>query len=124
LAVAFLTHTTNIFQVLDLVFFSALKKLETTADGEFKDNAANDQITEVIQADRHTVTSITIRSSFRRPGMPLDSSIHPFRSRLNEESLRENPRVPKIWDCDVKIEELARKRQTRRFGIMNSEFTI
>jgi hypothetical protein len=30
MAVVFPTHTTNIFQALDLVFFSALKKLKQT----------------------------------------------------------------------------------------------
>jgi hypothetical protein len=48
--VAFPPHPTNIFQTLDFVFFGALKKLKTPADGQINDNFGNDQITKLIQA--------------------------------------------------------------------------
>jgi hypothetical protein len=35
MAIVFPTHTTNIFQALDLVFFGVLKKIKQTATGEF-----------------------------------------------------------------------------------------
>jgi hypothetical protein len=44
-------HTMNIFQALDLVFFSGLKKLKQTAAGEFDDGAVNEQITKLVHAD-------------------------------------------------------------------------
>jgi hypothetical protein len=124
LAVAFPADTTNIFQILDLVFFGALNKLTMTADEEFDDDSVNNQITKLVQAYEQTAASITIRSSFRQAGMVRDTSGRPFRLRVNEESLREKPGFQKIWDRDIKIEELPRKRQAQRFGMMNAEFII
>jgi hypothetical protein len=49
-------HTTNVFQALDFVFFSALKKLKTIANGEFDDKPVNDQISKIIQAYEETET--------------------------------------------------------------------
>jgi hypothetical protein len=88
LAVAFPARTTTIFQVLDLVFFGALKKLKMTADGEFDDDSVNNQITKLVQVYEQTATSITIRSSFHRAGMVLNTSGRPFRLTVDEESLR------------------------------------
>jgi hypothetical protein len=48
--VVFPAHTTNIFQPLDLVFFSALKKLKQTATGEFEDDSIGEQITKLVHA--------------------------------------------------------------------------
>jgi hypothetical protein len=42
------------------VFFDALNRLKTTADGEFDDNSVNDQSIKLIQAYEQVTTSITI----------------------------------------------------------------
>jgi hypothetical protein len=109
---------------LDHLLFGALMKLTMIAHGEFDDNSVNNQITKLIQACEHAAISITIRDSFDRVGMVPDISSAPFRLRLNEESLLENPGFKVIWDRDIKIEELLRKRQAQRSVVMNSEFII
>jgi hypothetical protein len=42
MAIVFPARTKNIFQVLDLVSFSVLKKLKQTATGEFADGSVNE----------------------------------------------------------------------------------
>jgi hypothetical protein len=61
LAVVFPTHTTNIFQALDLVFFGAMKKLKATVLGEFGEDSMDDQILKLLQAYEQTATSMMIR---------------------------------------------------------------
>lgn len=66
LAAVFPAHTTNIFQALDLIFSTALKKLKQNATGDFDDNSINNQITKLVQAYEQIAISMTIPSSFRR----------------------------------------------------------
>jgi hypothetical protein len=122
LAITFPTHITNLFQALDLVFFGALKRLKGTAKGEFGDESINDQITKLIPAYEQTATWATVRGSFHKVGLDLNTTIRPFRVRVVEQMLRENPGFKEVWDRNVSIEDLTRRRQVKRFGIINSEF--
>jgi hypothetical protein len=51
IAKTFPGHITNLFQALDLVFFSALKKAKETAIGEFDDDSVNAQVIKLFQTD-------------------------------------------------------------------------
>jgi hypothetical protein len=97
-AITFAFHTMNLFQALDLVFFSRLKKLEPNAVGKFADRAVNAQITQLLQASGQAATSATIRGSFRKAGMDLHVTTLPFRIRIVEQRLRENVGFKEVWD--------------------------
>jgi hypothetical protein len=122
IAITFPAHTTNLFQALDLVFFGALKKLKATAVGEFEDDSVNAQITKLIQAFEQTATSATIRGAFRKAGLELDVSRRPFKVKVVEERLRDNPGFREVWERNAAVEALSSRRQAHRFGIINSEF--
>jgi hypothetical protein len=124
MAIVFPAHTTNIFQALDLAFFGVLKKLKQTATGEFDDDSMNDQITKLVHAYEQTATSITIRGCFRKAGLYPDIGSRPCKLRFDEERLRTNPGFKEIWERNIKIEELRRRRRLQRFGWINSEFFI
>jgi hypothetical protein len=121
-AVVFPAHTTNIFQALDLVFFSALKKLKETTTGEFDDDSVNEQITKLVHAYEQTATSMNIRGSFRRAGMFPDVGSRPYKIRFDEEQLRKNPGFKEIWDRNLSTDDLSRRRRLHRFGLINAEF--
>jgi hypothetical protein len=74
-AITYSAHTPNLFQALDFIFFGTLKKLKTTAFGEFDDDFVNGKITKLVQAYEQTAISFTIRGSFRMAGMNLDVTI-------------------------------------------------
>jgi hypothetical protein len=122
IAITFPAHTTNLFQALDLVFFGVLKRLKATAQGEFDDDSVNAQLTKLIQAYEQTATSSTIRGSFRKAGLCLDVTAQPFRIRVEEQTVRENPGFKEVWDRNVSVGDLTRRRQLQRFGIINSDF--
>jgi hypothetical protein len=68
----FPAYTTNLFQVLDLVFFGSLKRLKAMATGEFEDDSVNNHITTLLQTYEQTATSATIKRSFRMAGLGLN----------------------------------------------------
>jgi hypothetical protein len=86
-----------LFQALDLVFFGLLKKLKASATGEFDDDSVKAQVTKLIQAYEQTATSSTIRGSFRKAGYEHDTATRPFKLRVVQERLRENPGFQEMW---------------------------
>jgi hypothetical protein len=122
IAITFPAHRTNLFQALDLVFFGVLKKLKPMATGEFDDDSVRGQVTKVIQAYEQTATLSTIKGSFRKAGLEHDTGTRPFKLRVVQERLRENPGFQEMWARDVSVGTLSARRQAQRFGIMNSEF--
>jgi hypothetical protein len=75
-------------RALDLVCFGVLRKLKATAQGEFDDDSLNHQITRLVQACEHTVTSMTIPALFSTAGLVPDTSSRPFCFRFDEEEAR------------------------------------
>jgi tRNA(Ser,Leu) C12 N-acetylase TAN1 len=117
-----LAHTTNVFQTFDLVFFGTSKKLTVAIVGEFDDDSVNVQITKLVQAEGQTATSSTINAPFKKAGMDLDVTTRPFRTRIIEQTLRENSNLKDVWGRNVLLDDLSRRRHIPRFGIINSEF--
>jgi hypothetical protein len=124
MAIVFPARTTNIFQTLDLVFFSASKKLKQTATGEFHDGSVNEQMTKLLHAYEQTATSMNIRSFFRRAGIDPQTGPRPDKIRFDKEQLRNTPDFKDIWERNVSITDLSRRQRLRRFGVIDSEFIV
>jgi hypothetical protein len=118
----FPAHTINLVLTLDLVFFGSLEHLKSTAAGKFGDDSVNEQITKMIQAYEQTATSGTIRGPFRKAGMIPNTTTRPFKIRIDEEIMRQSPCFQAVWERNVSIDDLSRRRQMQGFGIINSEF--
>jgi hypothetical protein len=115
---------TTTCQALDLLFIGALTTLKAIAQGEFDDDSANNQITNIPQAYKQTTTSIPIHASFGKPGLVSNTSSRPFGLRFIEEEVRENAGFKQIWDRNINIRELSRMQQDQRLGVVNSEFMM
>jgi hypothetical protein len=76
----------------------------------------------MIQADEQTATSGTIRGSFRKAGMIPDITTIPFKIRIDNSIMKQSPGFQAAWERNVLINDLSRRRQMQRFGIINSEF--
>jgi hypothetical protein len=106
----------------DLVFFIALKKSRPSAVGEFDDRCVNPQITQLLQASEQAATSATTRRSLRKAGMDLEVTTPRLRIRIVEQTLRENPGVKEDGDRNFSLDDLSRRWQFQRFGIIKSGF--
>jgi hypothetical protein len=122
MAIVFPAHTTHLFQGLDLVLFGALKTVKKTTHGDFGEDSVREQITKLLQAYEQVSTSFTIRGSFRKAGFVPDVRSKPIRINFNEEILRENPGFSEIWNLNVSVDQLSRRRQSHRFGLLNADF--
>jgi tRNA(Ser,Leu) C12 N-acetylase TAN1 len=89
------------------------------AVGESDDDSANAQIIKLVQAYEQTAISFTIRRSVRNAEMDLNVTTRQFRIRIVEHTLSN---IEEVWNCNVPLGDLSRRRQIRRFGIINSEF--
>jgi hypothetical protein len=72
IVITFPAHTTNLFQVFDLIFFDALEKLKPTAVGEIDDRSADAPIVKLIWTYEQTAMFGTIRGSFRKAELEQD----------------------------------------------------
>jgi hypothetical protein len=106
------------------VFFGALRKPNAIAQGEFDEDSVNDHITKFVRADDQMATSMTIYAFFCKVRLVPDTSSQRCRLRLEEEQVRENAGFKEIWDRSIKIEELSRRRQGQRFGLVSSKFLM
>jgi hypothetical protein len=122
IVITFLTHTTNLSQTLDLMFFGLLQKFKATAIGKFDDDSVDAQIRKLVQASEQRAASSTIKESFRKAGMDLGVTIQPFRIQIVEQILTENPGFKEVCNRNVSLEDLSRRQQLRRFGIAHYEF--
>jgi hypothetical protein len=113
IALTFLTHTTNLFQTLDFVLFDSLEHLKATTVGEFGDDSVNNHLINLIQAHEQISASRTIMRSFRRAGMTQDATTRPYRIMVDEVTMRESPGFQVIWERNVSIDDLLRRRRMK-----------
>jgi hypothetical protein len=123
-AILFPSHTTNLFQALDLSLFGALKRRKGRTDGDFNDRSLKDQITKLLRAYEEASTSFTIRGSFRRAGFHYVVTTRPYALEFSEEKVRENPGFCEIWQKNYSVEVLQRRRRIHQFGLINSEYLM
>jgi hypothetical protein len=97
MTIVFRAHTTNIFQALDPVFFSALKKLTQIATAGFDEGSVNGRITKLVHAYEQTTTSMNIRHSFRTAGTYLNIESRRYKIQFDKEQARDNPGFKELW---------------------------
>jgi hypothetical protein len=122
IAMTFPAHSTNLFEALDHVFLSSLKHLKATATGEFGDDFLNDHLPTLIQADEQTTTSSMIRRPFRRTEIITDTPTRPDKIMVDKATMRERPCFQVVWQENMSVDDLSRRRQMQRFDIINSYF--
>jgi hypothetical protein len=121
-AIIFPSHTTNLFQALDLSFFGAFKQIKDTTEGEYGDGTLKDQVTKLLKAYEKTRTSFTIRGSFCRAGFQYLYKTKPHRLEFDEAIVRENPGFKEIWERNYTVEVLRRRRCLSPFGLINLQY--
>jgi hypothetical protein len=122
MAVLFPTHTTNIFQALDLVLFDAMKGIKKTANGDFGDDSVQDYITKLLQAYEQVAISFTIHGVFRKAGLIPEFKSRLLQLRFSEDVLRANPCFSEIWNFNISLDQLSKWRQSHQFGLINADF--
>lgn len=115
-------HSSHLFQPLDLVIFSLVKRTKSTCRTKFNKGTQADYITKLIMAFESASTSINIRSAFRRAGMALNVEEKPYKIDINKDILLDSQKIFHYLIEDSTKSEV--KRATTSFGFINKEFFI
>ena len=124
LVLVYPSHTSNIFQALDLSFFGILKRNKGKEDEFLTEDELTKQILDIIQAYEKTATSLNIKGSFSKAGIVYLVDEKPYRISIDEETLRNNKGFIEIWDKNISIDVLSKRRQNQKFGAINLDYII
>jgi hypothetical protein len=115
------SHTTQIFQELDVSLFGVLKR-----KGQYKLPIEDDQGTaafllKTYRAFKQTMIEANIWGAFHELGFEFDTSMEPFGLLFHEEILRATPAFGEIWasDLDFPLEKLSLGKQNAKCGSIN-----
>jgi hypothetical protein len=112
------SHTTHVFQELDLCLFGVLKRRgqyilpfdddQTTADFFFK----------IYCTLRQTMTEPSIWGAFQEAGFEFDTSTEPYCLVLDEEKCQNTGECQEIWSRDFPLENLSTFLNLKLFTIL------
>ena len=122
IAFVFPSHTTNLFQALDLSLFGIFKRTKNMLDNEEKEKSLKKAAINVFRAYDQITTLFNILGSFRRAGIIQDTSSNPKKIKINIKQMVSNPGFKELWNLNVKIEDISRLRQNHKFGIINIDY--
>ena len=122
IVITFPPHTSNLFQMLDLVIFGALKNVKKglTSKKTLNDVAALAE--KVFRAYEQVTTSTNVRSSFERAGISTDLNEDIRRIIFDEEKVRYSFEFSEIWNINFDKSNLSQRRLNTNWGFINKEY--
>jgi hypothetical protein len=82
-----------------------------------------DYTTKLLQAYEQVAASFTIHSVFRKAGLIPEFKSRLLRPHFNEDVLRANPGFSEIWNFNISLDQLSKRRQLYQFGLINADFS-
>jgi hypothetical protein len=116
--ITFAPHTTQIFQVLDVILFS-VRKRRPRYELPFEDGKTSAKfIMKVSQDIQQTMMQPSIWGAFQALGFDFefDTTSEPYRLFFNKEKLREGAGLRELWCIDFPLDQLSTRRRAARFG--------
>jgi hypothetical protein len=117
--VTFATYTTQIFQVLDMVLFGALKKHATSLTMLDEEQSTAAFLIKVYHDYKQTMVEVNIWAAFAAIVMTYDITQDIYGLIFDEEKFRQSQGFLALWQPDVPFESLSTRRQQARFGWIN-----
>jgi hypothetical protein len=118
--IIFTNHTTHIFQMLDVVLFGALKKNATGFRTLDEESIVTAFIIKVYHDFKETMVEINIWGAFSSIGLTHYIDQNPYGLTVLRRGI-----VPtksgflELWERNVRLENLSKRRQQVRFGWIN-----
>jgi hypothetical protein len=117
--ITFAPHTTQIFQVLDLVLFGALKKHANGLKAFEEEQPTVAFLLKVYHDFKQTMIEVNIWKAFEAIGFTYDIEQIPYGLLFDPEKLRQSPGFVELWERNTPSESLSRRRQNAKFGWIN-----
>jgi hypothetical protein len=107
--ITFAPHTTQIFQVLDLVLIGALKKRGNGLRAFEKERPTVAILLRVHRDFKQTIIEVNIWKAFEVLGLTYDIEQIPCGLVFDEEKLRQSPGLVELWERNMHLESLFRR---------------
>jgi hypothetical protein len=117
--ITFTTHTTHIFQVLDVVLFDAFKKHGTGLRTLEKQQPAAALLLKVWHDFKQTMMEMNTWEIFAAIGFTPEIEKNLYGLLFDEEKFRESSGFTELWERNTPLESLAKKRRELKFGWIN-----
>jgi hypothetical protein len=117
--ITFAPHTTQIFQMLDIVLFGAFKKLATGLKSLDEEEPAGAFLLKVYHDFKQTMGEANISRAFAAIGFICDIEQSPYGLFFDEEKFRQSLGFVQLSDRDTPLDSLSRHRQATMFGWIN-----
>jgi hypothetical protein len=117
--ITFPSHTTQIFQVLNLTLFGVLKKRPRYELPFEHDNATVKCMIKVYHDFRQTMVAPNRWMAFHALGLDFDMRRESYRLLFDEERLRGSARVRELCSVDFSLDQLLSRGRAARFSWIN-----
>lgn len=122
MVIAYPSHTSNIFQVLDLLLFDVLKIHKKQIRKSDKLSPEIDHLYRIFRAYEMSTCSTTVRSSFERAGFDYYKKGDLNYLKLNKQKIENSSGFRELWEIDFQEENLSARRRNQRRGWINEQY--
>lgn len=122
IVIAYPSHTSHVFQVLDLLLFGVLKVHKKYLKKNDQIPHKIDHLYRIFQAYEQSTCSTTVRSAFRKAGFEYFEKDGLNYLKLNREKIEKSANFQEIWDFNYPEENLTPRRKKQKRGWINKEY--
>lgn len=122
LVISYPSHTSHIFQVLDLLLFGVLKVHKKSIQKNDEISPKIDHLYRIFHAYELSTCSTTIRSSFSRAGFEYYQKNGKNYLRLNRQKIENSKNFKEVWDINYPEEKLSARRRNSKRGWINQQY--
>ena len=116
------SHTSHIFQVLDLLLFGVLKahkKYIRKTDGI---SSQIDHLYRIFQVYELNTCSTTVRASFKKIGFDYIKKDGKYFLKLNRNRIENSNSFQEVWQIDYPEAKLSTRRRNQKRGWLNQKY--
>lgn len=122
LVITYPSHTSHVFQVLDLLLFGVLKINKKHIQKNDSLSPKIDHLFRIFQAYEQSTCSTIIRSSFKRAGFDYVNKGGLNYLQLNRTKIENSENFKEIWNFNYPEEKLTTRRRNQKWGWINKDY--
>jgi hypothetical protein len=117
--ITFALNTTHVFQMLDVVLFGALKKLDSGLEMWNEESDTVAFIIKLYHDFKKLMMEVNIWGAFSAIGFSCDTTQNPYGLLFDEENFRQSRGFMELWARDTPLETLSLRLRQAKFEWIN-----
>jgi hypothetical protein len=111
LVLSYSPHTSNLFQVLDLLLFGRLKSAKKYLPRNEQASTSIDHIIRIFKTCETVTTNTMVRSCWEKAGFEYSKMCEAFHLLVNDGKIREWTDFLEVWRINYPLEDLSSRRK-------------